>query len=327
MEFQAGRSSAVPIFTISRSCVSSLIALSATDTSLTNVAMVSQPKLLTQQSSLSSPPIPSFEFLQIDVPHDGVCHCALNRPPVNAINTAVWTELLALLDHLEMNLYPARIRVLLITSSATRRIFSAGNDIKELFVPYTTEKQFHKFWEISTSFLTRLYTTPLVVITALRGATPAAGVAIALCSDQRLALNDAIIGLNEVAIGLAVPRYWGRLLVRTATSRAIAERMLATGEMISATQALKLGIIDQIVEGHPEDLNHEAIKIAQQWAKTPGASGRAETKRHVRADFAAQWLDHVNDEKRHAWHILSQPETVKRLGDVLKNAAKRAARM
>lgn len=283
--------------------------------------------MVSEQSSTSSH-MPVFKYLKVSEPAPAVCHCALNRPPVNAIDTEVWTELLMLLTHLEKHAFPEETRVLLITSAARGPIFSAGNDLNEIYVPATTEIQFRHFWHISTTFLSHLYTTSLTTIAALRGATPAAGCAIALCCDVRLAQQDATIGLNEVAIGLSVPFFWARLFLRVANSRARAERVLATGDMISAQQAHQIGIVDVVVEGAAEQLLHDAIALADQWAMRFGAEGRAVTKRNIRSDFAADWLDYANEEARVAWRQLSNPQTVDALEKILRKLGKmRPARM
>lgn len=271
--------------------------------------------------------MPTFKHLTITSPSPAVCHCALNRPPVNALNTAVWTELQTLLTHLETVAFPQTTRILLITSSARGNIFSAGNDLTELYTPMTTQARFHAFWLASTTFLTRLYATPLTTVAAVRGATPAAGCVMALCCDVRLALADTVMGLNEVAIGLSVPAFWARLYVRTANCRAVAERLLQAGDMITATEASALRIVDDVVHGGPDDLLTAALAVANEWADRPGVAGRAETKHSLRAGFAKDWMAFADEEARAAWQMLCRPGTVRLLGDVMRALGGRPARM
>jgi 3,2-trans-enoyl-CoA isomerase len=72
----------------------------------------------------------------------------------------------------------------------------------------TTRAKFTRFWTAQTRFLARLYRSPLVTLAAIRGACPAGGCILALCCDERIMTSDAAscIGLNEVALGIAVPR-------------------------------------------------------------------------------------------------------------------------
>lgn len=270
--------------------------------------------------------LPQFKYLLVTKPFSHVYHCQLARSPVNALNTAFWTELLDLLTLLE-NRFPNDSRVLLFSSAAKGAIFSAGNDLNELHVPSTTHSRFQKFWLTSTTFLARLYKSPLYTIAAMRGATPAGGCVMSLCCDYRLAMSETSIGLNEVAIGLAVPRYWARLLIRTSLSRSRGEGMLASGEMIPAKEAQKIGLVDEIVQGNRQDLLDKALRRAQQWAQTRGATGRAETKSYLRKDFADKWEAEGLEESERAWTQLSRKATIAELEEVMKRLSGRTAKM
>lgn len=267
---------------------------------------------------------PHFELIRFSIPFDGVCHIQLNRRPVNALNTALWSELKLALDYIETDLYPKTARVLVISSNARGSIFSAGNDLTELHVPSTTEKRFKKFWVTSTTFLGRLYKSPLFTISAMRGATPAGGFVMSLCCDYRLALSNTMMGLNEVAIGLAVPRYWGRLLLLTISSRARGEEILANGKMINASEAYSLGLVNKIVDGGGKDHLHEqALLTAQQWAKQKETDGRADTKLSVRNTFANAWIDYAIPEAERSWKMLAHPRVVKILGGTMQQLSKK----
>ncbi|CDF36543.1 3,2-trans-enoyl-CoA isomerase [Chondrus crispus] len=267
---------------------------------------------------------PDFQLIRFSIPFDGVCHIQLNRPPVNALNTALWSELQQALNYAETKLYPETARVLLISSNARGSIFSAGNDLTELHVPSTTERRFKKFWTTSTSFLARLYKTPLFTISAMRGATPAGGFVMSLCCDYRIALSNTMMGLNEVAIGLAVPRYWGRLLLLTISNRARGEEILANGKMINASEAYSLGLVNKIVDGDQKDHLHEnALLAAQQWAKQKETYGRADTKLSVRQEFADSWEEYGVPESERSWKMLSKPKVVKILGAIMHQLSKK----
>lgn len=267
---------------------------------------------------------PKFENLAVTNPSSGVCHCRLSRSPVNALNTALWTELSSLLIFLEQHCFPNKIRVLIISSAARGNIFSAGNDLSELHVPSTSRTQFMNFWITATRFLSNLYKTPLYTIAAINGATPAGGCVISLCCDYRLALEDTSIGLNEVAIGLAVPKYWGLLLLRTVSKRSTGESMLASGTMISAGEALHIGLVDHVVSGDRSELLDAAMSRSQAYAKLKMAKGRADTKTHVREDFSKAWRDFAEAEAKQAWLELSEEQVKKTLGSIMKQLSQRA---
>lgn len=268
---------------------------------------------------------PDFELIRFSIPSDGVCHIQLNRPPVNALNTALWSELQLALDYLETKLYPKIVRVLVISSNARGSIFSGGNDLTELHVPSTTKPRFMKFWVTSTTFLARLYKSPLFTISAMRGATPAGGFVMSLCCDYRIALENTVMGLNEVAIGLAVPRYWGRLLLLTISTRARGEEILANGKMITADEAQSLGLVNKIVEeGGLTELHHKALLVAEAWAKQKETYGRAETKLSVRGSFADAWSDYGIAEAERSWKMLSEPPVIKILGTIMQQLSRKA---
>lgn len=268
---------------------------------------------------------PSFENIRFSLPSEGVCHVQLSRPPVNALNLTMWSELQQALDYVETKLYPEVVRVLVISSNARGSIFSGGNDLTELHVPSTTKTRFMNFWVTSTTFLARLYKSPLFTISAMRGATPAGGFVMSLCCDYRVALKDTMMGLNEVAIGLAVPRFWGRLLLLTVSKRARGEEMLANGKMIKADEAQNLGLVNKIVmEGGPAELHNMALVIAEKWAKQKETHGRVDTKLSVREAFANAWRDHAFAEAERSWNMLSDAPVILTLGTIMQQLSKRA---
>lgn len=266
------------------------------------------------------PVAPEFKHIRLAFPHDAVCVLSLARAPVNVLNLDFWEELLTALSFLEQSLFPARLRALVFASAAKGPIFSAGNDLLELHAPSTSPSRFTKFWMASTTFLSRLYVSPIFTIAAMRGAVPAGGCAISMCCDFRVALDDAKIGLNEVALGLPVPAYWARLFVSLVTPRARAEALLARGEMVSASEAAKLGLVDVVVgPGGPDTVLEEASKAAVKWAAQKDVAGRVSTKLSLRKAFADAWLEFGPEEARQAWASLSDPLRVKGLGAIMQN--------
>ena len=135
---------------------------------------------------------------------------SLHHEPVNSMNTAFWTALLKTLSELEAN---SKVRGIVFTSTLKRNVFTAGDDLAELYAPRTSLVQYINFWVISNTFLARLYTTPLLTIAAVKGACPAAGFCLAMCCDFRIVTQDASMGLNEVAIGLSVPGNWIKVMI------------------------------------------------------------------------------------------------------------------
>ncbi|KAI3653375.1 hypothetical protein MP228_001322 [Amoeboaphelidium protococcarum] len=248
---------------------------------------------------------------------------SLKSPPVNALSLAVWTQMLNALDSCEKN---PDIKGLIITSAVTNQqkpIFTAGNDLTQLYAPMTSGEKFREFWLAQTTFLTRLYSSRLVTVACINGTSPAGGCGISLCCDYRIMTDSqssngfAKIGLNEVSIGIMVPKYWGKLFLQTAGSRGHAEKLLLTGQMLTPEQALKLGIVDEVVPLQ-QVLERGEQLMQTQFTKIPSA-GYALTKRVLREDFAQQWQNYGEEEARQAWKQLQQESIVSSLGNILQS--------
>lgn len=264
----------------------------------------------------------NLKHLRAFVPQEGICHVQLDRKPVNAFNFEVWHELLQTLDYVETKLYPKSVRVLIFSSYASDALFSAGHDLRELHVPSTSKARFTKFWLTSTTFLSRLYKSPLYTMAAVHGDTYAAACIMSLCCDYRIALGNTRLGLNEVALGIPVPAFWARLFVDITAKRARGEEALARGELITAVEAHALGLINKIV-GEREKLLQQAFAIGEKWANHKGVIGRAETKLSIRKEFANCWGDYALDESRLAWEQLSHPNVIATIGGVLERRNRR----
>ena len=130
---------------------------------------------------------------------------------------------------------------------------------------------YRKFWILSNTFLTRLYASPLVTICAVRGACPAGGCCLALCCDYRVMTEQGSIGLNEVALGISVPKYWGMLMQRT-IGVGPAEKLLQFASMLDPAQAKSLGLIDKIAAA--DELLDVSVDVMKRALKAPD-SGRA----------------------------------------------------
>lgn len=64
---------------------------------------------------------------------------------------------------------------MVICSGLRRDIFTAGNDIGELYAPNTSWERYKLFWKTSNTFLAKFLCSPLVTVAAIRGECPAGG--------------------------------------------------------------------------------------------------------------------------------------------------------
>lgn len=244
----------------------------------------------------------------------------MKREPVNSLNLEMWSELTSALQHVESN---SGIRVLVITTGLRKDVFSAGNDLTELYAPMTSAERYREFWEVSNRFLTLLYRSKLATVAAIRGACPAGGCIISLCCDYRIMTTAGVIGLNEVALGITVPKYWGQLMAKTVGQNK-AEQLLTSGSLISANEAKSMGMVDELVDA--ADLQATAASVAQRLAKIPPVP-RAVVKQDFRKAFAEEWYQYALREPEGAWQFLTQPSTVKMLGSTLERLSKGKAKL
>lgn len=264
--------------------------------------------------AISNTDQPAFKYLKISWPHEHVAELALARQPVNAFTLEVWEELERGIIYVE-RLFPHRARGLVLASVLTRPVFSAGFQINQLHAPSTAKERFTAFWLASVRALTRLYTSPLVTVAALRGACYTGGCMLALCCDVRVSEPDLVIGLSESALGIPVPDYWAQLFLSLASNRPEAERALLTGNMLDANQALGISLVDRVVQSNVRD---HAAEHAMKLSKSSNPLGRAKTKHNIRNQWAIDWRAKAPEEARLAWADLSSEQSVADIGRVLK---------
>ena len=176
------------------------------------------------------------------------------------------------------------------------------------------------FWRAQTVFLARLYRSRLVTVAAIRGSCPAGGCITALCCDYRLMSHSEegqpqpSIGLNEVALGIAVPAYWARVMANTAGFHT-AERLLATGQLVDVRTAVALGLVDDCCA--KERLMELAEAEMQRRLALPD-TGRVATKAQMRGALAREWESAADAEADSGWAMLSDEKVVATLGRVLQ---------
>ena len=160
-------------------------------------------------------------------------------------------------------------------------IFSAGFDLK-VFTQGVPERV-HQMLSLGAELSLRILTFPTPVISVCTGHAYPAGTFLMMASDVRIGADGPFrIGLNEVVIGLTLPKF----AVEVARQRllpAYFNRLLVTGEMIAPREAVTAGFLDQVVEVGA--LRSTADEIAQALTKIDH-SAHAATKLRVRAPAA-----------------------------------------
>ncbi len=254
-------------------------------------------------------------YVTIEKKSGGYAILTINREPVNSMNLDLWRQLATALDALEAD---PSVRGVIFQSGLKKDVFTAGNDLMELYAPQTSAERYRDFWVTQNRFFARLYRSPLATVAAIRGACPAGGCALALCCDYRVMTDFGNIGLNEVAIGIPVPAYWAQLMQRTIGQRS-AEKLLPYGLMPKADEALRIGLVDALVPA--EALTRAAEETIAQMLKVFDG-GRQATKGHLRRAFAKEWEAYCEGEAVEGWRLISHPQTVQAMEGILQKLSK-----
>ena len=181
----------------------------------------------------------TFEFLKLTVA-DGVGWLEYNRPPVNAFHWEMVAELAPAFDCLHAD--PA-VRVIVLASSLPR-YFSTGADLN-VFNGITAERM-REWVTICHSFVRRLRGSDKPLLAAIAGTAVGGGLEMTLHCDLRFAADDARLGQPEIAIGMIPPVGATQALARL-IGRPKAIRYLYEGRLLPATEALALGLVDELV--------------------------------------------------------------------------------
>src|SRR5437870_5255984 len=224
----------------------------------------------------------NFTTLQLAY-DDRVATLTLNRPEKrNAISFELIDDLLQALDEVAKS----SASVLILTGAG--KAFCSGMDLENLksLIGRSPEQNL-KDSETMVRLFRALYEFPKVTIAAVNGAAIAGGTGLAVLCDFTLAVPEAKFGYTEVRIGF-VPAIVSTFLLRQVGEKQ-ARDLLLTGRIITAEEALRIGLINEIVPA--EKLSSRARQLAAQLMENSPTSLRF-TKRllndHARAELDAQ---------------------------------------
>lgn len=214
------------------------------------------------------------------IPHESIREIRLARPPVNALNPALVAELRKAVEAAPGD--GARGIVL----SGRAGMFSAGLDVPELM--QLSREPFRAFWSDFLGLCSTLARSPIPVVAAITGHSPAGGAVLAIMCDYRvMAEGDFRIGLNETQVGLAVPEPI-QVVLRRLVGTYRAERLMVAGTMLTASEAKAVGFVDELA---PVDaVVPRAVAWLGEILKLP-KHAMSDTRRLARADLHALFAD------------------------------------
>lgn len=165
----------------------------------------------------------------------------LNRPQVlNALNAALFVELADAVEDLAAD---PEIRVVLVTGAGPKA-FAAGADIAELAALDADSGRAYAVR--GQTFSRRLETLGKPVIACINGFALGGGCELAMACTLRLAADTAKLGQPEVKLGV-IAGFGGTQRLPRLVGRGAALRLLLSGTIISAAEALRIGLVDEVV--------------------------------------------------------------------------------
>src|ERR1043165_5398345 len=182
----------------------------------------------------------SFENILLEK-KNSIAYVTVNRPKVlNALNMATMEELRAAFHDIKSD---QSIRVVIFTGSG-EKAFIAGADIGELATQDAVSGK--EYPHRGQSVLNLIENLGKPVIACLNGFALGGGCEIAMACTMRLASDNAKLGQPEVKLGI-IPGYGGSQRLPRLVGKGLAMQILLTGEMVPAAEALRLGLVNQVV--------------------------------------------------------------------------------
>lgn len=208
--------------------------------------------------------------------HGAVRELRLDRPPANALSP----ELIAALREAVESAPGAGAKALVISGSPG--MFSGGLDVPHLI--QLDRPAIAAAWRDFYDLLRGIAASPIPVVAAITGHSPAGGAVISLFCDARFMADGSFrIGLNEVQVGIPMPPVLFQAL-RRLVGPGQAEHLCVTSRLLLPTEAREIGLVDEVVA--PEGLVPRAIEWCNALLALP-PQAMAKTRRLVRTDLVS----------------------------------------
>ena len=191
---------------------------------------------------------------------DGVAIVTIDNAPVNALTKEATEDLLDVFNELRNLSESQKTGLVVIITGAGDKIFVAGADIN-MFLKLKTREDgenlagfYHKVFDFISE-----YEWP--VICAINGVAVGGGLELALACDIRIASEDAVLSLREVALGI-IPGGGGTQRLPRLVGPGRAKEIILTGSNLNAKKAFEIGLVERIAPR--TKLLEAAIDLAMQ---------------------------------------------------------------
>jgi enoyl-CoA hydratase/carnithine racemase len=193
-------------------------------------------------------------LVRVERRNDGVAVVTLDSPKVNALSG----EMLRQLEAAAVDLTDDPPGAVVVTGGD--RIFAAGADISEFGGPDEARLVGGHFRRA----LAALAALPRCVIAAISGFALGGGCELALACDLRIASERAKLGQPEILLGI-IPGGGGTQRLARLVGPAKAKDIILTGRQVGADEALRIGLVDEVVAA--DELHDRALALAAELAR------------------------------------------------------------
>jgi enoyl-CoA hydratase len=171
---------------------------------------------------------------------NSIAYVTINRPKVlNALNMATMEDLRSAFHDIKND---DGVRVVILTGSG-EKAFVAGADIGELATQDAVTGK--KYAQRGQSVLNLIENLGKPVIACINGFALGGGCELALACTMRLASDNARLGQPEVKLGI-IPGYGGSQRLPRLVGKGLAMQMVLAGEMITAQEAYRIGLVNEV---------------------------------------------------------------------------------
>lgn len=192
---------------------------------------------------------------------DHVARITLNRPErLNAFVGSMREEIYEALCQCDSE----DVRAVVITGAG--KGFCSGADVKFLAQVRNTgdDESLDRVLSLARKVVSKIRELPKPVVAAINGPTAGGGINLALACDVRIGSERASFGETFIRLGLH-PDWGGTFFLPRLAGTAVACEMMMSGDIINATDAYRLGLVNRVVPH--EQLDAETDKLVQRFIR------------------------------------------------------------
>jgi len=215
-------------------------------------------------------PVTSGACVKVTI-EDRVAVVTIDHRPVNALNRQTMEELDAIMEELRGK---EAVKVVILTGAGSLA-FVAGADIKEIS-QLTSVQQAQEMSALGQAVFMKIQRLGKPVIAAINGVCLGGGLELAMACHLRISGDRARFGQPEIGLGI-IPGWGGTQRLPRLIGKAKATEWILTGDMVTAQEALRLGLVNQVVA------QDQVLKAAKDLARKIASKGMMAIAESLRA--------------------------------------------